>query len=600
MRPEAGRFVTASAAARKKTAQQGYGWEHQQLRAQYAPLVLAGRVACARCGELILPWQAFDLGHDDHDRSRYTGPEHRNSADCREGGNRATAGRRQPLLQLEPLELELDGLLASDPRWRVPWLEGLLEPPEDATWPRLMTVPHPAAAGSLGAEFVAWVERREGQRMRWWQKLVATRVLEVDADGRLVWLALLLSMSRQLGKSWLLRELILWRVHQGDRFGEPQDVMHTGKDMQIVREVQRPARAWAMGRGAEFRVRLANGDEQIELLADGSRWLLRAQEAVYGHTASLGVVDEAWKVRARVVNDGLMPTIVAREQPQLYLVSTAHRFATGLMLSRRQIAYAQLEAGDGDLLIEWSAAEDAAVDDVAAWRQASPHWTPQRERLIRERLEAARSGELEDPDELDPEQGFQAQWLNRWPRSVLGPGGPIEELMPPGQWQHLAEPGVTSSGPVFIAIEDAHGTGAAVAAAARLSDGRLEVDGHLFDDWDSALAWTWRLGAHRQIRRILVGASMLNRVPAGMRPAPVPAGSRETRLGLPMLRELASGGVLVHDDTTADLDAALALARVRETASGLQPVRTGSLHLVKALVWAVGAAQQPAPMPAIF
>jgi len=39
------------------------------------------------------------------------------------------------------------------------------------------------------------------------------------------------TMARQLGKSWLLRELLLWRIHQGDRFGEPQDVLHTGKDL---------------------------------------------------------------------------------------------------------------------------------------------------------------------------------------------------------------------------------------------------------------------------------------------------------------------------------------------------------------------------------
>ena len=52
-------------------------------------------------------------------------------------------------------------------------------------------------------------------------------------------------MARQLGKSWLLRELWLWRIHQGERFGEPQDVLHTGKDVAVCKEVQRPARIWA-------------------------------------------------------------------------------------------------------------------------------------------------------------------------------------------------------------------------------------------------------------------------------------------------------------------------------------------------------------------
>src|SRR4029077_20606721 len=103
-----------------------------------------------------------------------------------------------------------------------------------AVWPRFMTVPHPRAVDSLGKAFVKFAEGREGRPLRWWQRLVAARLLEVDAAGVLVWDTLLLTMARQLGKSWLLRELILWRIHQADRFDEPQDVLHTGKDLQVV------------------------------------------------------------------------------------------------------------------------------------------------------------------------------------------------------------------------------------------------------------------------------------------------------------------------------------------------------------------------------
>jgi hypothetical protein len=101
-----------------------------------------------------------------------------------------------------------------------------------------MTVPHPAAVGSLGAEFVRFAEARSARPLRWWQRLAATRLLEVDDRDRLVWEAMILSVARQCGKSWLLRELCLWRILQGDRFGEPQDVMHTGKDVAICKEVQ--------------------------------------------------------------------------------------------------------------------------------------------------------------------------------------------------------------------------------------------------------------------------------------------------------------------------------------------------------------------------
>lgn len=78
------------------TNQRGYGSAHQRLRAKWAPQVKAGQVNCWRCQQPIHPGQQWDLGHDDHDRGHYRGPEHARAKDCTAGGNRATAGRRQP------------------------------------------------------------------------------------------------------------------------------------------------------------------------------------------------------------------------------------------------------------------------------------------------------------------------------------------------------------------------------------------------------------------------------------------------------------------------------------------------------------------------
>lgn len=78
------------------TSERGYGGKHQRLRKHWAPKVRAGGVDCWRCNRPILPDQKWDLGHSDTDRDQYEGPEHALAADCEEGGNRATAGRRTP------------------------------------------------------------------------------------------------------------------------------------------------------------------------------------------------------------------------------------------------------------------------------------------------------------------------------------------------------------------------------------------------------------------------------------------------------------------------------------------------------------------------
>ena len=69
------------------TTARGYGWQHQSRRARWAPLVAAGQVCCMRCGQPIIPGTPWDLGHDDHDRTVTTGPDHR-------ACNRAAAARK--------------------------------------------------------------------------------------------------------------------------------------------------------------------------------------------------------------------------------------------------------------------------------------------------------------------------------------------------------------------------------------------------------------------------------------------------------------------------------------------------------------------------
>jgi hypothetical protein len=246
------------------------------------------------------------------------------------------------------------------------------------------------------------------------------------------------------------------------------------------------------------------------------------------------------------------------------------------------------------LLVEWSAPEMCELDDLASWRLASPHWTPKRQRLIARRLEAAQANETLDATEPDAVQAFRAQWLNQWPRMPMSAG---EALLPEGLWEKLAEH-VESDGPLWLALEDDFGLGAAVGAAAQLDDGRIEVAGWRFDDWDQAVGWAALL-AGRPVRQLLVGASMLDRMPPGTVPRPLPAAVAQTRVGLAVFRDLAMNGMLVHEPDTKDLDHALEQTKVRELPTGLSLASRDQAHVVKAAAWAVAAAHRPSKIPAI-
>ena len=73
--------------AKRGTARQrGYDRTHEQERARVAHQVETLQAHCHRCGLIILPTEAWDLGHTD-DRKTWTGAEH---ARC----NRSAAGKR--------------------------------------------------------------------------------------------------------------------------------------------------------------------------------------------------------------------------------------------------------------------------------------------------------------------------------------------------------------------------------------------------------------------------------------------------------------------------------------------------------------------------
>jgi hypothetical protein len=564
-----------------------YGPAHERARAR----ILTPGTLC-RCGA-----PATELDHvpplSTHAHVNGSGCCHYEPA-CRqcqaEQGFALGWGKRSPTAELELVEPD-DSPGPSSSVWDVPWLDGLRDVPADATWPRYMTAPHPAAVGSYGVDAIPWLRDVAEIDLRWFQRLALVRQLEHDDEGLLVWLTVLGTTARQVGKSIWLRGGATWRLHQAELFGEQQLIMHTGKDLPVCKEVQRPSRAWARARG--YVVREQNGSEEIGEPMSGSRWLVRGKGSVYGYSVSNGLCDEAWGVEPSVVEDGLEPTMAERVAPQLVLASTAHSRATSLFPASRAAALAELEAPAETLLVEWSARRDAAIDDRAAWRQASPHWSKGRQRLLEQRLAKVTAGELLDDDEADPVESFRSQYLNIWP--AKGSSDPGAVLLDVDVWAQRAELVDSAGARVFVAVADNYGHGAAVAAAARLADGRYELDGWLVDSWAEAFADVAGLYATRARTQLVIGPALASDVDQRYR-ARV-ATPTETRAGLALLRQLVATGAVVHDQAP-ELEQ-LTTVHVKELSSGLSIVAGSRSDLCQAAAWALLAAHQSAPEPAI-
>jgi hypothetical protein len=431
--------------------------------------------------------------------------------------------------------------------------------------------------------------------------LALYRLLEFDASGHLVWVDALVSTARQVGKSVLLTDLAGWRIHQTERFGQAQLVMHTGKDISVSAEVQRRARIWA--REVGYSTREANGQQEIHT-PDGSRWMVRAFQSVYGYAATLALADEAWKLAPAVVEEGLEPTLAETHNGQLVMFSTAHRMCTGLVPVRRAALLDRWATPGGpSLLLEWSAPRTAEVDDRDAWRAASPHWSVSRERLLEAKCARATGGQSIDPDEDDPVEAFRSQVLNVWPVRRIVSSTQAELVVDRDTWAQCADLyAPIPDGPIAVAVEDYYGLGAAAAAAVNLADGRTLVWGDVFATRAEAYSWAGFTVGRRTGSRIRAGGSLPeSELAEALGPEVERCGTAQTYAALPFLRSLIRTGRLCH---SGDEPMATQFGSVRVVPTsngGLTPAHRGvRSDLVKATAWAVQAVAEPAAEPLEF
>lgn len=470
--------------------------------------------------------------------------------------------------------LTWDALLRDAPTWLQPYLAV----PEDASPPLWVSGVHPEATGSHGPEAIAWMhqnltERGRPLRLRWWQRLAIVLQLQHRRDGSLCFTTILESGPRRIGKSVRLRAVALWRLRHGPDLFEPEQlVLHTGKDLAIVREVTRKAWSWADSQEDWTSKRGMTEPEVAYQVVN--RWIPRSKDATTGYDTCLALVDEAWDVPPASIDDDLEPSMLERESPQMLLTSTAHRRATSLMRGRISAALAE---DDGEtLVLIWAAPPGADEGDPAVWRAASPHWSESRRKMLAKKYAAASAGEVDpEADDLDPMSGFRSQYLNVWPLKTrqreLG-----NQLVSAPTWDALRAP-LPASAPDSAAVEGWPGQGLSVARAWR-QDGVVIVTAQNVPDLASAAQLVTGLRTP-----VLVGSSLATD-PAwtGMRVKPM---TGATLTAAADLARLVSERAIRHDDSR-HLRTQVLEVRTSPGANGLRLRSTGRADAIKAAVWA--------------
>jgi phage terminase large subunit-like protein len=449
--------------------------------------------------------------------------------------------------------------------------------------PRLET-PKQRGVKSLGPEAIAWIEASGilgPYELLPWQRYLITRALELR-DGRLRWKTVICTVSRQQGKSVGLRAISWWRIHQAERFGEPQLLLHTANLATTAREVWRPAAMHAVRTYDDRKVsKYGKGMEEIDLTEYGAgRWLVQAasDNTGVGFSLSQANIDEAWNVSRDILDSAIRPAQSQREQPQTWLVSTAGDSSSDLLRTYREQALQDVDGSGDVLLVEWSSPPEAPYDDPATWKWASPHWSPRRAEFLASQLASV------------SESAFRTQYLNQWVKAVDG-------WVPASAWA--------------VGVSDLKPTGPADVAAVEVS-----MDGARY-----AVVWAWAVGDNIVVRSFVTSSSSAAWSAVADRPPRVlllppqlhvhyRGRIRSVQVGVTEMgkymtgvgRAIADGKVLHRlDDHALTDDVGRAVATTTESGIRLSRRRSpGPIDAARAMVWAVGHVLKPGrPRPQI-
>ena len=331
------------------------------------------------------------------------------------------------------------------------WPDGL----RGVQTPRLSSLP-PATRWDSGDDAIA-LAHSAGLDLDPWQQHVVRGAFAEKADRTWSAKEVGLIVPRQNGKGSILEAVELAYLFL---FGA-RLVVHSAHEFKTAKVAFRRVRD--LVNGTPFLAqqvqqwRQSNDDVSLEL-KNGSflRFAARSTGSMRGFTADAVILDESYNLSLDALA-AMLPTTITNPNAQFWYTSSAGMETSEVLATIRERG----RTGDQRLAyFEWSAPDDADVDDVDAWAQANPGL-----------------GIRIDPDAIATmrgaldEAGFAREHLGIWydPRT--------ESVIDPREWAALADSSSAPVDPVAFAVDVAPDRRtASIAVAGRRADGLLHVE----------------------------------------------------------------------------------------------------------------------------
>jgi phage terminase large subunit-like protein len=289
-----------------------------------------------------------------------------------------------------------------------------------------------------------------GQPFHPWQQLVADVALEYDPEtGLLAYPLVIVTISRQTGKTTLVFAFELDRCIHCDEWGAPQRVAYSAQTGWDARrkliDDQAPLLEESPLKGFVKRILRGTGNEAF-IFKTGSRIDLISGDkgAGHGRTLDLGVIDEAFDDVDDRREGAMVPAMRNRRNAQRLVTSTAGTDESIYLRRLVRLGRSAVEEGktEGIAYFEWSVPKEddpdydgGAWNDPETWRRYLPALDETAERTMQHALESMSESE------------FRRAFLNQWTTLET------DRVIPAEIWDAVCKRDAAPKAPLKLALD---------------------------------------------------------------------------------------------------------------------------------------------------